>query len=70
METKPVTVAQELLAAIHTAKIKEQSVEVVTDYPKARKFLTTLGYTLTPFKEGIVISFPKAKVYVHGEKTL
>ena len=59
--------AEEMIQAIRLAKEENRSCDVVTDLRRAKKFLNSLGYSkqIRPFKEGILLIFEKAQVYVH-----
>ena len=61
----PLSIAEELLAAIKLAKEEFKSCEVVIDLRKATKFLTSLSYKLRPYKDGVLLNFEKANIYIH-----
>jgi hypothetical protein len=62
------SVADDILAAIKLAKHEFKSCEVVTDLRKAVKFLKSLGYPYKPYREGVLLSFEKANIYIHDPK--
>jgi hypothetical protein len=59
------TVAEELLEAIRLATQEYKSCEVIVDLDRAKKFLKNCHYSWKPFREGILLSFPKANIYIH-----
>jgi hypothetical protein len=60
------SVAEDLLTAIKLAKHEYKSCEVVTDLRRAQKFLKNCGYPFKPYRQGILLSFEKANIYIHG----
>jgi hypothetical protein len=60
------SVADDLLEAIKLAKQEFKSCEVVTDLRRAEKFLKSLRYTFKPYRQGILLSFERANIYIHG----
>jgi hypothetical protein len=60
------SVAEELLAAIKLATQEFKSCEVVTDLRLATKFLKSCGFSPKPFREGILLSFARANIYIHN----
>ena len=60
------TVAEDVLSAIKLAKQEFKSCEVVTDLRRAKKFLKSLRYIWKPYREGILLSFEKANIYIHN----
>jgi hypothetical protein len=59
------TVAEDILSAIKLAKGEFKSCEVVTDLRRAKRFLKNCSYTWKPFRDGILLSFEKANIYIH-----
>ena len=57
--------ADDILLAIKLAKYEFKSCEVVTSLRKAKKFLKSCGYSVKTYREGILLSFEKANIYIH-----
>jgi hypothetical protein len=63
------TIADELLTAIRLATQEFKSCEVVTNLAGAQKFLKNCRYTVKPFRQGILLSFEKANIYIHDPES-
>lgn len=57
--------ADDIIQAIKLAKHEFKSCEVVTDLRRAKQFLKNCNYTFKPYREGILLSFEKANIYIH-----
>jgi hypothetical protein len=66
-EPEPST-ADDIVKAIKLAKGEYRSCEVQTSVRRAKRLLKNLGYTWKPYQEGILLSFEKAKIYIHDPK--
>lgn len=59
------SVAEELISAIKLAKHEFKSCEVEVNLRQAQRFLKSLGYDCKTYREGILLSFEKANIYIH-----
>jgi hypothetical protein len=66
-EPEQPSVAEEMIGAIKLAREEFKSCEVVTDFKRAKKFLMSCGYgkQIRDYKDGIIVQFEKAQIYVH-----
>jgi len=60
------SVAEDLLGAIRLAAVEFKSCEVVTNLDRAKKFLKNCRYSYKPYRQGILLSFEKANIYIHN----
>jgi hypothetical protein len=63
-EPEPST-ADDIILAIKLAKHEYKSCEVITNLRRAQRFLKNCGYAWKPYREGILLSFEKANIYIH-----
>jgi hypothetical protein len=57
--------ADDIVKAIKLAKGEFKSCDVLVNLRQAQRFLKNLGYTWKPYREGILVSFEKANIYIH-----